>query len=174
MSELDFSTRAIHADHSYSDTREVAPAISMSTTFKSPSPEEFAAHPELKDEVWDPSEPSRDVYSRETKPTVTRAEKVLEALIGQPTMLYPSGIAAFWAILMLVRPDVIAITDGYPGVHHGLQVYKRLRGEDQVVEFLWQLRPAQTKSKFEIEADIIGICSPSSSSTMIFLPRAKL
>lgn len=132
---MDFSTLAIHADHNYSDgTRDVAPAISLSTTFKSPSPAELEARPELLDSNWDPAEPSRDFYSRETKPSVTRAEKVLEALIGQPTMLYPSGIAAFWAILMLVRPDVIAITDGYPGVHHGIQVYKRLRGDDQVVE----------------------------------------
>lgn len=64
---------------------------------------------------------------------MTRAEKVLSAIIGQPTMVFPSGISAFWACLLLVRPDVVAISDGYPGCHAGLGVYKQLRGEDQVV-----------------------------------------
>lgn len=69
----------------------------------------------------------------ETKPTTTRAEHVLSAVIGQPTLLYPSGIAAFWAILLHVRPDVIAITGGYGGCHAAIDIYRRTRGEDQVV-----------------------------------------
>lgn len=70
---------------------------------------------------------------RETQPITTRAEHVLAAVIGHPTVVYPSGIAAFFAILLHVRPDVIAITDGYHGSHVGIDLYRRTRGEDQVV-----------------------------------------
>lgn len=56
----------------------------------------------------------------------------MSSIIGQPTILYPSGMAAFWAILLHVRPDVIAITGGYGGCHEAIKIYRRTRGEDQV------------------------------------------
>ncbi|GAA5845812.1 hypothetical protein JCM9279_002384 [Rhodotorula babjevae] len=124
------ATRAIHQDSDLA-TAEVAASLSLSTTFRHPDPELDGVQPGYDDE-WDPSKPSRDVYSRETKPTTTRAEHVLSSIIGQPTLLYPSGMAAFWAILLHVRPDVIAITGGYGGCHEAIKIYRRTRGEDQV------------------------------------------
>ncbi|GJN94752.1 hypothetical protein Rhopal_007844-T1 [Rhodotorula paludigena] len=124
------STRAIHEDAPLAGV-EVAAPISLTTTFRHPDPETDGVEPGYAAD-WDPSNPSRDVYARETKPTTTRAEHVLSAVIGQPTLLYPSGIAAFWAILLHVRPDVIAITGGYGGCHAAIDIYRRTRGEDQV------------------------------------------
>ncbi|GAA5897784.1 hypothetical protein JCM8208_000261 [Rhodotorula glutinis] len=124
------ATRAIHQDSELSGP-EVAPTISLSTTFRHPDPEVDGVEPGYDDE-WDPSRPSRDVYSRETKPTTTRAEHVLSSIIGQPTLLYPSGMAAFWAILLHVRPDIIAITGGYGGCHEAIKIYRRTRGENEV------------------------------------------
>ncbi|GAA6058570.1 hypothetical protein JCM10212_007009 [Sporobolomyces blumeae] len=132
------ATRAIHADH-YLAGEEVAAGISLSTTFRHPDPEQIAEKPEgYYDANWDPYAPSRDIYSRETQPTLTRAEKVLESVIGYPTLVYPSGISAFFAILLHVRPDVVAIGSkdgpGYHGCQASLEVYRRTRGTNNVAK----------------------------------------
>ncbi|TNY18667.1 cystathionine gamma-synthase [Rhodotorula diobovata] len=128
------ATRAIHQDSSLSGP-EVAAAISTATTFRHPSPEQIAAaEPGIYTDKWDPSSPSRDIYSRYTQPTLTRAETVLSSVIGAPTLVYPSGIAAFFAVLLHVRPDVVAFTpgEGYHGCHTSLEVYRKVRGENHV------------------------------------------
>ncbi|GAA5842479.1 hypothetical protein JCM9279_005396 [Rhodotorula babjevae] len=128
------ATRAIHQDSRLSGP-EVAPSISTATTFRHPTPEHIAAAPPgTFGSEWDPSSPSRDIYSRYTQPTLTRAEAVLASVIGQPTLVYPSGIAAFWAALLHVSPQVVAFTpgEGYHGCHTSLDVYRKVRGEDQV------------------------------------------
>lgn len=87
-----------------------SPLHSVSTTFKHPDPETVAAAPEgFYDTAWQANEPSRDIYSREGQPTLTRAEKVLEGVIGHPTLVYPSGLNAFYALLLHVNPDVVAM-----------------------------------------------------------------
>ncbi|SCZ90336.1 BZ3500_MvSof-1268-A1-R1_Chr1-3g01925 [Microbotryum saponariae] len=157
------STRLLHADHHLVARPEVAPAISVSTTFRAPSPAQIlAAAPGHYTTEWDPSTPSRDIYSRYvpsgplvsprlpwcshhgplgrgtnpdgryTQPVLTQAEAVLSSIIGQPTIAYPSGIAATFAVLLYILPDVIAITDGYHGCHASIEVYRKTRGEDRV------------------------------------------
>ncbi|GAA6005706.1 hypothetical protein JCM10207_005301 [Rhodosporidiobolus poonsookiae] len=126
------ATKAIHEDADLSGP-EVAPFVSTTTTFRHPSPEQIAAaEPGKYDTNWSPASPSRDIYSRYTQPTLTRLEKVLGSLIGAPTVAYPSGIAAVFAVLLHVRPDVIAVTGGYHGCHGAFEVYRQTRGEDQV------------------------------------------
>ncbi|BGP29008.1 hypothetical protein JCM10296v2_000744 [Rhodotorula toruloides] len=110
-SNAGLATQAIHADQ-YLSGPEVAPAISTSTTFRHPTLEQIAAADDgYYDKNWDPSKPSRHIYSRETQPITTRAEHVLAAVIGHPTVVYPSGIAAFFAILL---HTVIKLDDEYP------------------------------------------------------------
>lgn len=107
-------TRALIADRSFNDPVDysVSPPISVSTTFKQRNPDDQLNYPA---EQWDPANPDRDIYSREGQPTLTRAEKVLASIIEKPTILFPSGIASTFAIFLMTRPDVIAITDGYHG-----------------------------------------------------------
>lgn len=107
----------------------------MSTTFRHPSPEDIASKPPgyYDDANFDLANPQRNVYSRYTQPTLTRAERVLTSIIGQPTLVYPSGIAAFFACLLHVKPDVVAISDGYHGCHTSLEVYRNARGHEHVV-----------------------------------------
>lgn len=93
--------------------------------------------------LWTPA--LKLFINRYTQPTLTRVERVLSSIIGQPTVVYPSGISAFFAVLLLVRPDVIAITEGYHGCHASLEVYRRLRGEDQVVG---QARPCFERTRW--------------------------
>ncbi|GAA5831891.1 hypothetical protein JCM11251_003922 [Rhodosporidiobolus azoricus] len=131
-SNVKLATRAIHQDSSLSGP-EVSAFISTSTTFRHPTPEQIAAaDPGYYGDKWSPAEPSRDIYSRYTQPTLTRAETVLTGLLGAPTVVYPSGIAAVFAILLLVKPEVIAVTDGYHGCHGAFEVYRQTRGEDRV------------------------------------------
>ncbi|KAI5479009.1 cystathionine gamma-synthase [Pseudohyphozyma bogoriensis] len=108
------STRAIHAD---------APAVNVTGA-------EVA--PYMSTGEWDAADPSHHEYSRYTQPTLNRTEKVLSAMIGERTIMFPSGLAASFAILILYRPDVIAITGGYHGVHAAIEVYQKIRGKDAV------------------------------------------
>ncbi|GAA6036872.1 hypothetical protein JCM8097_006325 [Rhodosporidiobolus ruineniae] len=126
MSAPSVATRSVHADAHLSGP-EVSAAISTATTFRHPVYERIEQHHE-----WDPSLGERHIYSRETQPTTSRVEAVLESLIGAPTLTYSSGIAACFAILLHVRPDVIAVTGGYFGCHGSFEVYQRTRGKDQV------------------------------------------
>ncbi|GAA5902205.1 hypothetical protein JCM6882_006728 [Rhodosporidiobolus microsporus] len=131
-SNAKLATKAIHQDAPLSGP-EVAAFISTATTFRHPTPEQIAAaEPGYYGEKWSPAEPSRDIYSRYTQPTLTRAETVLSGLLGAPTVVYPSGIAAVFGILLHVRPDCIAVTGGYHGCHGAFEVYRQMRGEDQV------------------------------------------
>ncbi|GAA6007628.1 hypothetical protein JCM11491_003902, partial [Sporobolomyces phaffii] len=135
MSSQSLATKAIHADHRLAGA-EVSANISVSTTFKHPDPEEVASKPEgFYDTAWQANEPSRDIYSREGQPTLTRAEKVLEGVIGHPTLVYPSGLNAFFSLLLWVNPDVVAIGTregpGYHGCHGALDVYLKTRKLDK-------------------------------------------
>lgn len=59
---LDLATLTLVADAGYSRSRAVAPDMSVSTTFRHPSPAQVkaAGNPE-----WDPYEPNgTDIYSR--------------------------------------------------------------------------------------------------------------
>ncbi|GAA6006021.1 hypothetical protein JCM11491_004092 [Sporobolomyces phaffii] len=135
MESFSLATKAIHCDHRLAGN-EVSANISVSTTFKHPDPEDKASKPEgYYDTAWQANEPSRNVYSRQGQPTLTRAEKVLEGVIGQPTLVYPSGLSAFYSLLLWVNPDVVAIGtrdgEGYYGCHGALDVYLRTRGADK-------------------------------------------
>ncbi|KAK4053294.1 hypothetical protein OIO90_003906 [Microbotryomycetes sp. JL221] len=130
------STLALHADDGHTtSTGPVAPDISLSTTFRQPSPEELASdlNKDLSDN-WDPYSPSRHIYKRETTPTLARLEKAMTAIIGQDTICYASGIAATFAILLHVQPDVIAITKGYPGAHGAIKVFQKTKKTVKIIE----------------------------------------
>ena len=72
-------------------------------------------------------EPSTDhIYSRETAPNGTRLEALLTSLLGAPSLVYGSGLAAIFAVYTLLNPRKVAITDGYHGSHGILEIFKRL------------------------------------------------
>ncbi|KAK4058124.1 hypothetical protein OIO90_000863 [Microbotryomycetes sp. JL221] len=127
------ATKALHGDHAWIQRDEVSPLLSLSTTFRHPTPEQLSqATDGSLSSNWDPSNPGRDIYSRYTQPTLTRTESALTAIIGQPTIAYPSGISAVTAILHYAHPDVIAVTDGYHGSLTAIALYREIRGEQNV------------------------------------------
>ncbi|TFK55782.1 cystathionine gamma-synthase [Heliocybe sulcata] len=126
-------TDLVHADdiiHRHGG--DVAPAISVSTTFKAPSPEENAKKLTEWD-VFDMMNPSRHLYSRYTQTVSTRAEKVLSHINGGYALTYASGLAACYAALVYYQPKRIAITEGYWGCHNTVEVYKKARGNVEVI-----------------------------------------
>ncbi|CAE6462854.1 unnamed protein product [Rhizoctonia solani] len=117
---LSLTTRLIHADDGARSEPNIAPSISVSTTFREPIPEklEYPSDP-------DPSSPERHIYSRYTTPVSTRVEKVLSALLDAHAITYASGIAATTAALTHLNPKRLAIRNGYHGVHVSIGVYKK-------------------------------------------------
>ncbi|CAE6498763.1 unnamed protein product [Rhizoctonia solani] len=120
---LSLTTRLIHADDGARSEPNIAPSISVSTTFREPIPEklEYPSDP-------DPSSPERHIYSRYTTPVSTRVEKDSHAIT------YASGIAATTAALTHLNPKRLAIRDGYHGVHVSIEVYKKTHPDLELVD----------------------------------------
>lgn len=63
---------------------------------------------------------------------MSKVEATLTAVIGQPSLVYASGLAAIYAVLLLERPDVIAHSSIYHGALETIKIYQRIRGDGQV------------------------------------------
>eukprot|EP00746_Dinoflagellata_sp_MGD_P083138 gnl/MRDRNA2_/MRDRNA2_33090_c0_seq1.p1 gnl/MRDRNA2_/MRDRNA2_33090_c0~~gnl/MRDRNA2_/MRDRNA2_33090_c0_seq1.p1 ORF type:complete len:447 (-),score=85.93 gnl/MRDRNA2_/MRDRNA2_33090_c0_seq1:101-1267(-) len=99
----------------FSTAADVAPPISMTTTFT--CPEDGQGH----------------VYSRISAPTRSRCEALLGAVEGTDSnpaqaVLYSSGLAACFAVLSRLLPRRIAIAGGYHGTHLVISQLQRLSG----------------------------------------------
>ncbi|GJE96512.1 cystathionine gamma-synthase [Phanerochaete sordida] len=117
-------TDLVHADDEVALGLQVAPAISVSTTFRNP---DLWAPGKSGPETFDPRDPERHVYSRYTQETSTRAERVLSRINDGYALTYSCGLAAAYAAFVHLKPKRIAITKGYPGVHTSIEVYNRAR-----------------------------------------------
>ncbi|KAM5534316.1 hypothetical protein V8D89_012044 [Ganoderma adspersum] len=116
-------TQLIHADDELHGP-EVAPSISVSTTFRALDPTKF---PKEEFNEWNPQ---RHLYSRYTQNVSTRAERVLSKINDGYAITYASGLAASYAALVYFNPKRVAITAGYHGCHATIDVYKRGRQGD--------------------------------------------
>ncbi|GMQ97559.1 MAG: PLP-dependent aspartate aminotransferase family protein [Acidimicrobiia bacterium] len=92
-----FSTRALHADDGISDTPDVAPPISVSTTYE---------------------EGTGRRYRRSSHSTTERLEAVLGSLDGGHATAYASGLAAASGVLDHINPGRVSIPDD---VYHGVR-----------------------------------------------------
>lgn len=68
------------------------------------------------------------IYSRESSPNAARIEAVLSSLLGAPTLVYSSGLAALHALFVHLNPRAIAIGSGYHGAHAVVSLLSRLTG----------------------------------------------
>ena len=112
-------TAAIHADAAngweYSTEADIAPPLSLSTTFACHGGEDASGH----------------VYHRISNPTRDRCEALLGAVEGIPgepaeAVLYASGLAATFAALSRILPRRVAVSGGYHGTHLVLEQLRRL------------------------------------------------
>ncbi|KAJ2921860.1 hypothetical protein H1R20_g15232, partial [Candolleomyces eurysporus] len=121
-------TVLIHGDADVVATprAEVAPSISVTTTFRAPKPEDNAPPVDL-DDLWNPP---RHVYSRETQSNTTRVEHILSKVNQGHAVTYSSGLAAAYAALVFSKPKRIAIRGGYHGCHMTIDVYRKSRDNE--------------------------------------------
>jgi len=120
-------THLVHGDDKFRRDEDVAPSISVSTTFLSPKPNE--------EWVADYRNPSRHVYSRYTAQNSTRVEHILSQITGGFALTYSSGLAAGFAALVFFKPKRIAFTDGYVGTTSLLQVYLKTAPQVKLIKF---------------------------------------
>jgi len=128
----DPSTLAIHADDRLNQTTDVAPALHLSTTFR------YSSDPDQLLPVGDEERDLNDaehVYSRLSNPNNARLEAILSSLMGGHALTYASGLAAFHAMLVYLRPNVIAMYEGYHGCHGIVAILARLYGLKKVSLF---------------------------------------
>ncbi|RPD67064.1 cystathionine gamma-synthase [Lentinus tigrinus ALCF2SS1-7] len=117
-------TDLIHADDGLHGP-EVAPSVSVSTTFRTPKP--IDGQPREEFDMWNPP---RHIYSRYTQGVTTRTERVLSKLNGGYALTFASGLAASFAALVYLAPKRVAIKGGYFGCHATIDIYKRSRNGD--------------------------------------------
>ncbi|PPQ92393.1 hypothetical protein CVT25_008743 [Psilocybe cyanescens] len=123
-------TDLVHGDSGFAGS-EVAPSISVSTTFRALNPLEEAST-SLTD--VDFRNPTRHGYSRYTQQVSTRAEHVLSRINDGFALTYSSGLSASYAALVFYRPKRIAIRGGYHGCHATIAVYQK--SQDVKVELI--------------------------------------
>ncbi|KAK0638337.1 putative trans-sulfuration enzyme C23A1.14c [Lasiodiplodia hormozganensis] len=119
------STLAIHGDDPFATSIDIAPPLHVSTTFRySNNPDELLSPPTSGGRPL--------VYSRISEPNTTRLEAVLSAVTKGHALTYASGLAAFHAMMVYLRPSVVAIGHGdragYHGCHGVLELLKKLYG----------------------------------------------
>ncbi|KAH6981532.1 cystathionine gamma-synthase [Ilyonectria sp. MPI-CAGE-AT-0026] len=123
-------TLAVHGDDWLNKGTDVAPALHVSTTYRYVgNPDELVPEHEL------PKPESTDfppVYSRESAPNTTRLEALLSSLLHAHAVTYSSGLAAFHAMMVYLRPNVVAIgqdsVGGYHGCHGVLALHTKMHG----------------------------------------------
>lgn len=121
-------TDLVHADEHMAG-QEVAPSVSVSTTFRYPHP---STNPKPLDQL-DPRASTAHVYSRYTQNVTSRAEQVLSKINEGFALTYSSGLAAGYGALLAVQPTCIAITGGYHGCHGFIKIYCKTRPNVKVI-----------------------------------------
>ncbi|EJD42589.1 PLP-dependent transferase [Auricularia subglabra TFB-10046 SS5] len=112
-------TILLHADDELGARHaEVAPSISVSTTFRQPQGVDLIGE-------YDPAHPKFHVYSRESQEVNSRVERVLGELhgLGKHALTFSSGLSAVFAALVHCAPRRIAVSGGYFGSHGTIAVY---------------------------------------------------
>ncbi|CAL9734795.1 cystathionine gamma-lyase [Monosporozyma servazzii] len=142
------STQLIHADDKNNRVSDVAPPITVSTTFR---------YDNDNLEVVDESECIDDmdvnpVYSRCGHPNATRVESVMSDILGGHAVVYNTGVSSFYAAMVHYNPKRLFIGESYHGVHAIADIMTRNYGLKQ-----YSLNDIE---EFAQEGDLVHIESP--------------
>ncbi|KAH9943348.1 cystathionine gamma-synthase [Epithele typhae] len=127
-------TDLIHADDELHGP-EVAPSLSVSTTFRAPKPHDG---PKAEFDTWNPTQ---HIYSRYTQNVSGRAERVLSKINGGYALTVASGLSATYTALVYYTPKRVAITGGYHGCHATIEVFKRGRKDMPIIDIDDEFQP---------------------------------
>ncbi len=104
--------------------------INVSTTFRySEDPSQLQAIGDLPG-GWYPE--GEYIYSRLTHPNAERVEAVFDKILGAETVVYSSGLGAFYALMTHFNPKQVAFGQCYHGVHAILDIHTRNHGLKQL------------------------------------------
>ncbi|KIM65351.1 hypothetical protein SCLCIDRAFT_1212521 [Scleroderma citrinum Foug A] len=113
-------TILVHGDHVTGI--EVAPSISVTTTFRAP--------PNCDPDGIGATNPDRHVYSRYSQTIYSKVEEILSKVNHGHAITYASGLAAAFSALTYYKPKRIAISGGYLGCHGAIDIYLRGRPDN--------------------------------------------
>lgn len=110
------ATQLIHADNINNRVTDVAPPINVSTTYRYDN-NELVAWTERSGandlDFWNQT----PIYSRLSHPNSVRLETVFSKILQGHSVVYSSGLAAFFAALMFYHPKNLFIDQCYHGCH---------------------------------------------------------
>lgn len=105
------------------------PPINVSTTFKyNEDPSTYTAVADLPDGYPE----GEYVYSRVVHPNSDRVEAILDKIIGAETIIYSSGLSAFYALITHFNPKQVAFGQCYHGVRGIVDIQTRNHGLKQL------------------------------------------
>ncbi|SCV99301.1 LAFE_0A00144g1_1 [Lachancea fermentati] len=120
------STICIHGDDFLNRVPDVVTPINVSTTFRYDN-ENLVKAVDLANSV-DDKKPL--IYSRLSHPNAERLEAVLKSILGGPTVVYSSGLSAYFAILAHYRPRRIFMGHCYHGCKLAADLYAKMSGAE--------------------------------------------
>ncbi|ODQ60251.1 hypothetical protein WICANDRAFT_84160 [Wickerhamomyces anomalus NRRL Y-366-8] len=124
------ATELIHADDHKNRVPDIMTPINVSTTFRySEDPNQLQAIGDLPG-GWYPE--GEYIYSRLTHPNAERVEAVFDKILGAETVVYSSGLGAFYALMTHFNPKQVAFGQCYHGVHAILDIHTRNHGLKQL------------------------------------------
>ncbi|KAG0666212.1 hypothetical protein C6P44_003675 [Monosporozyma unispora] len=143
-----FATQLIHADDKDNRVTDVAPPITVSTTFRYDNNNlEICDESECIDEM-----DKTPVYSRCGHPNSTRLESVFSKILGGDAVVYNTGVSSFYAAMVHFNPKRLFIGESYHGVHAIADIMTRNYGLKQ-----YSLNDIESYAE---EGDLVHIESP--------------
>lgn len=120
---MTFSTDLIHADDIRNRVSDVVTPINISTTFRyDEDPEKLVPISELKEGYPEDT----IIYSRLQHPNSLRLETVFDKIFeGKHTVIYNSGLSAFYGLMTHFNPKQVAIGPCYHGVLKIVDIHNR-------------------------------------------------
>ncbi|GKZ19559.1 hypothetical protein AbraIFM66951_011275 [Aspergillus brasiliensis] len=126
------TTKAIHADDTFTPHRAIAPAMHVAVTYRYTRDSKSL----IPNDNTDPYAPQDShIYARYSTPNTSRFETVLSQLFNSSSssssgvLTYSTGLAAFHAIMVHLNPTRIFIgEEGYHGIHAIIDIMSKLTG----------------------------------------------
>ncbi|SCU91800.1 LADA_0F12134g1_1 [Lachancea dasiensis] len=121
---MSFATQSIHGDDECNRVPDVAPPINVSTTYRFDN-DNLVTAAEL-----DPSigVDEQLVYARESHPNAVRLEHVISKLLGAPSVVYSSGLSAYFAALIRFKPKKLFQAACYHSCVEAAEILSRIGG----------------------------------------------
>lgn len=124
---VQLATSLIHDDDKDNRVSDVAPPITVATTFRYDNDNLVVLD---ETEALDDMD-KNPVYSRCAHPNCTRLESVLSTVLKGHAVLYNSGCASFFALMTHLNPKRVFVGECYHGVHAIIDIHTRNHGLKQ-------------------------------------------